>query len=148
MNNETEILIIILIIIILIKYNELEEFLNIYQIDQEEENYNILPISLLHFRLTKSTFEWLCCEIIPLLKREIMGSNIVGLVWKQKIGASLWFLATEKCFRSIGDRFGMAEKITFPSTGHTAIEINEIINGFKRLRRIPNVIGTIDDSHI
>ncbi|RGB32259.1 hypothetical protein C1646_763078 [Rhizophagus diaphanus] len=123
MSNETEILIIILIIIILIKYNKLEESLNTYQIDQEEENYNILPISLLylqqlnrikinerinlrklnrtisqywfneiclnmqdfefkrHFRLTKSTFEWLsCCEIIPLLRREIIGSNMVGLV--------------------------------------------------------------------
>lgn len=208
MSNETEILIIILIIIILIKYNELEESLNTYQIDQEEENYNILPISLLylqqlnrieinerinlrklnrtisqywfneiclnmqdfefkrHFRLTKSTFEWLCCEIIPLLRREITGSNMVGLAWEQKIGASLWFLATGECFRSIGDRFGMgestfsyalrdfihviivkflAEKITFPST---AIEINEIINGFKRLGRIPNVIGAIDGSHI
>src|SRR5688572_6426357 len=180
MSNETEILIIILIIIILIKYNELEESLNTsYQIDQEEENYNILPISLLylqqlnrieinerinlrklnrtisqywfneiclnmqdfefkrHFRLTKSTFEWLCCEIIPLLRREITGSNMVGLAWEQKIGASLWFLATGECFRSIGDRFGMgestfsytlrdfihviivkflAEKITFPNT--------------------------------
>ena len=50
MSNETEILIIILIIIILIKYNELEESLNTYQIDQEEENYNILPISLLYLQ--------------------------------------------------------------------------------------------------
>src|SRR5437763_16698325 len=32
-----------------------------------------------HFRLTRSTFEWLCCEIIPLLRREITGSSMVGL---------------------------------------------------------------------
>src|SRR5437868_7900907 len=61
-----------------------------------------------HFRLTRSTFEWLCCEIIPLLRRNSNESdNIIGLAWEQKIGASLWFLATGKCFRSIGNRFGM-----------------------------------------
>jgi hypothetical protein len=119
-----------------------------------------------HFRLTRSTFEWLCCEIIPLLKREITGPGIVGLAWEQKIGTSLWFLATGECFRSIGNRFGMGEstfsyalrdfiivivtkflakKIIFPSTES---EINEITNGFKSIRRIPNIIETIDSSHI
>ncbi len=119
-----------------------------------------------HFRLTRSTFEWLCCEIIPLLRREITGSSMVGLAWEQKIGATLWFLATGECFRSIGDRFGMgestfsyalrdvvnilitkflSEKIVFPST---ELEINEITNGFRRIGRIPNVIGAIDGSHI
>jgi hypothetical protein len=32
-----------------------------------------------HFRLTRTTFEWLCCEIIPPLRREITGSGMVGL---------------------------------------------------------------------
>ena len=42
-----------------------------------------------HFRLTRSTFEWLCCEIIPLLRRNSNESdNIIGLAWEQKIGAS------------------------------------------------------------
>jgi hypothetical protein len=153
MNNEIQIqisIITLMIIIILIKYNEFEETLiTSYQVEQEEEeDSNILPLSLLylqfnrietnehinlrklnrsisqywfneiclnmqdfefkrHFRLTRSTFEWLCCEIIPFLRREITGSGIVGLAWEQKIGASLWFLATGECFRSIGDRFGM-----------------------------------------
>jgi hypothetical protein len=119
-----------------------------------------------HFRLTRTTFEWLCCEIIPLLRREVTGSGMVGLAWEQKIGASLWFLATGECFRSIGDRFGMAEstfsyalrdfvnviiskflteKITFPNT---AAEISEIRNGFKRIGKIPDAIGAIDGSHI
>jgi len=120
-----------------------------------------------HFRLTRSTFEWLCCEIIPLLRRNSNESdNIIGLAWEQKIGASLWFLATGECFRSIGNRFGMgistfsyalrdfihviienflAEKIIFPSTES---EINRIENGFKKLGKIPNVIGAIDGSHI
>src|SRR6266511_4904976 len=116
-----------------------------------------------HFRLTRSTFEWLCCEIIPLLRGN---SNESGLAWEQKIGATLWFLATGECFRSIGDRFGMgestfsyalrdvvnilitkflSEKIVFPST---ELEINEITNGFRRIGRIPNVIGAINGSHI
>ncbi|GBC13923.2 protein ANTAGONIST OF LIKE HETEROCHROMATIN PROTEIN 1-like [Rhizophagus irregularis DAOM 181602=DAOM 197198] len=119
-----------------------------------------------HFRLTRSTFEWLCCEIIPHLRREITGPGIVGLAWEQKVGASLWFLATGECFRSIGNRFGMgestfsyalrdfinvivtkflAEKIVFPNTES---EINEITNGFKGTGRILNVIGAIDGSHI
>ena len=119
-----------------------------------------------HFRLTRSTFEWLCCEIIPLLRRNSNESSIIGLAWEQKIGASLWFLATGECFRSIGNRFGMgistfsyalrdfiniiiekflAEKIIFPSTES---EIRRIANGFKKLGRIPNVIGAIDGSHI
>jgi hypothetical protein len=204
--NEIQNLIIILIIILLIKYNiELEETLNIsYQIEQEEEDSNVLPLVLLylqhnrmeinesinlktlnrsiskywfnqiclnmpdfefkrHFRLTRSTFEWLCCEIIPLSRRN---SNESEIAWEQKIGASLWFLATGECFRSIGNRFGMgistfsyalrdfisvvnekflAEKIIFPSTES---EINSISNGFKKFGRIPNVIGAIDGSHI
>ena len=119
-----------------------------------------------HFRLTRSTFEWLCCEIIPLLRREITESGIVGLTWEQKIGGSLWFLATGECFRSIGNRFGMGEstfsyalrefvnviivkflteKIIFPNT---LLEINEITSEFKRIGRIPNVFGAIDGSHI
>ena len=39
----------------------------------------------------------------------------------------------------------LSEKIVFPST---ELEINEITNGFRRIRRIPNVIGAIDGSHI
>jgi len=32
-----------------------------------------------HFRLTRSTFEWLCCEIIPLLRRNNNEPGIIGL---------------------------------------------------------------------
>lgn len=119
-----------------------------------------------HFRLTRSTFEWLCCEVIPLLRRNNNEPGIIGLAWEQKIGASLWFLATGECFRSIGERFGMgestvsyalrqffdviiarflAEKIIF---SNTELEINRITNGFERIGKIPNVIGAIDGSHI
>ncbi len=119
-----------------------------------------------HFRLTRSTFEWLCCEIISLLRRNSNESSMIEFAWEQKISASLQFLATGECFRSIGNRFGMGistfsyalrefisiiikkilpEKIIFPST---ELEINKITSGFKKLRRIPNVIGAIDGSHI
>ena len=201
-------IILIMVIIILIKYNEFEETLITYQIEQEEEeDFNILPLSLLylqlnrietneyidlrklnrsisqywfneiclhmqdfefkrHFRLTRTTFEWICCEIIPLLRREITGSGVIGLAWEQKIGASLWFLATGECFRSIGERFGMgestfsyalrdfinviitkflAEKIAFPNA---ELEVNEITSGFRRIGRISNIIGAIDGSHV
>ena len=44
-----------------------------------------------HFRLTRSTFKWLCCKIISLLRRDSNnpGSDIIGLAWEQKIGTSL-----------------------------------------------------------
>ncbi|GES88053.1 protein ANTAGONIST OF LIKE HETEROCHROMATIN PROTEIN 1-like [Rhizophagus clarus] len=202
--NEIQTIIILIIIIILIKHIELEELLIAsYSIEQEEEDFNILPLILLysqhnkeinelrklnrlisnywfnevclnmqdfefkrHFRLTRSTFEWLCCEIIPLLRRNSNEPSIIGLAWEQKIAASLWFLATEKCFRSIGEKFGMgestisyalrqffdviiskflSEKIIFPTT---ELEVNRITNGFKITRNFPNVIGAIDGSHI
>ena len=117
-----------------------------------------------YFRLTRSTFEWLCCEVIPLLRRNNNEPGIIGLAWEQKIGTSLWFLTTGECFRSIGERFGMgestvsyalrqffdviiarflAEKIIFLNT---ELEINRITNGFERIGKIPNVIGAIDGS--
>ncbi|GBB92631.1 hypothetical protein RclHR1_20360002 [Rhizophagus clarus] len=137
--NEIQTIIILIIIIILIKHIELEELLIAsYSIEQEEEDFNILPLNLLysqhnkeinelkklnklisnywfneiclnmqafefkrHFRLTRSTFEWLCCEIIPLLRRN---SN--------------------------------------------EPEVNRITNGFKITRNFPNVIGAINGSHI
>ncbi|GES79056.1 putative nuclease HARBI1 [Rhizophagus clarus] len=198
--NEIQTIIILIIIIILIKHIELEELLIAsYSIEQEEEDFNILPLILLysqhnkeinelrklnrlisnywfnevclnmqdfefkrHFRLTRSTFEWLCCEIIPLLRRNSNEPGIIGLAWEQKIAASLWFLATGECFRSIGEKFGMgestisyalrqffdviiskflSEKIIFPTT---ELEVNRITNGFKITRNFPNVIGAID----
>ncbi|GES87151.1 protein ANTAGONIST OF LIKE HETEROCHROMATIN PROTEIN 1-like [Rhizophagus clarus] len=119
-----------------------------------------------HFRLTRSTFEWLCYKIIPLLRRNSNEPGIIGLAWEQKIAASLWFLATGECFRSIGEKFGMgkstisyalrqffdliiskflSEKIIFLTT---ELEVNRITNGFKITRNFPNVIGAIDGSHI
>ncbi|CAB5377136.1 unnamed protein product [Rhizophagus irregularis] len=153
---------------------EINECINLRRLNRSISQYWFNEICLnmqdfefkRHFRLTRSTFEWLCCKIIPHLKREITGPGIVGLAWEQKVGASLWFLATGECFRSIGNRFGMgestfsyalrdfinvivtkflAEKIVFPNTES---EINEITNGFKGTGRIPNVIGAIDGSHI
>ena len=48
-----------------------------------------------HFRLTRSTFEWLCCEIISLLRRKITGSSMVGLAWEQKLVQHYGFLLLE-----------------------------------------------------
>ncbi|RIA79817.1 hypothetical protein C1645_839870 [Glomus cerebriforme] len=39
----------------------------------------------------------------------------------------------------------ITKKINFSST---VLKINEITNGFKRIERIPNIIGIIDGSHI
>src|SRR3989442_103698 len=100
--------------------------------------YTLLKIKLFFFIIMNTE--------IQILRREITGFSMVGLAWEQKIGTTLWFLATGECFRSIGDRFGMgestfsyalrdivnilitkflSEKIAFPST---ELEINEITN--------------------
>ena len=49
-----------------------------------------------HFRLTRFTFKWLCCKIIPLLRRNSNEPGIIELTWEQKIAASLWFFVL-KC---------------------------------------------------
>ncbi|CAB4490128.1 unnamed protein product [Rhizophagus irregularis] len=115
--NEQIQIIILIIIIILIKHIEFEEILFAsYSIEQEEDDFNILPLILLysqyneeinelrrlnravsnywfneiylnmqdfkfkrHFRLTRTTFEWLYCEIIPLLRRNCNEPGIIGL---------------------------------------------------------------------
>ncbi|CAB5381143.1 unnamed protein product [Rhizophagus irregularis] len=81
---------------------EINECINLRRLNRSISQYWFNEICLnmqdfefkRHFRLTRSTFEWLCCEIIPHLRREITGPGIVGLAWEQKVGASLWFLAT------------------------------------------------------
>ena len=93
----------------------------------------------------------MCCEIIPLLKKSSNEPNIIELAWKQKIAASLWFLAIGEYFRSIGEKFEigestisyalkqffdviiskfLAEKIIFLTT---ELEVNRIANRFKRI---------------
>ncbi|GES75821.1 putative nuclease HARBI1 [Rhizophagus clarus] len=175
--NEIQTIIILIIIIILIKHIELEELLiAFYSIEQEEEDFNILPLILLysqhnkeinelrklnrlisnywfnevclnmqdfefkrHFRLTRFTFEWLCCEIIPLLRRN---SNEPGE--KFGMGELTISYALRQFFDVIISKF-LSEKIIFSTT---ELEVNRITNGFKITRNFPNVIGAIDGSHI
>ncbi|GES88804.1 protein ANTAGONIST OF LIKE HETEROCHROMATIN PROTEIN 1-like [Rhizophagus clarus] len=147
--NEIQTIIILIIIIILIKHIELEELLiTSYSIEQEEEDFNLLPLILLYLQHNK--------EINELRKLNRLISNY----WFNE------FLATGECYRSIGEKFGMgestisyalrqffdviiskflSEKIIFLTT---ELEVNRITNGFKITRNFPNVIGAIDDSHI
>ncbi|GES92551.1 putative nuclease HARBI1 [Rhizophagus clarus] len=151
-----------------------------YSIEQEEEDFNILPLILLysqhnkeinelrklnrlisnywfnevclnmqdfefkkHFRLTRSTFEWLCCEIIPLLRRN---SNEPGRSIGEKFGTekSIISYALRQFFDVIISKF-LSEKIIIPTT---ELKVNRITNRFKITRNFPNVIGAIDGSHI
>ena len=60
------------------------------------------------------------------------------------MGISTFSYALRDFIHVIIENF-LAEKIIFPSTES---EINRIENGFKKLEKIPNVIGAIDGSHI
>ncbi len=98
------------------------------------------------------TFKWLCYEIISLLRRDSnnLGSDIIRLVWEQKISISLWFLTIRESFKSIDKRFKigkltisyvlrdffdviiekfLVEKIRF---SNTELKIKRITNGFKK----------------
>src|SRR6266542_4037011 len=55
------------------------------------------------------------------------------------------FSYTLREFISVIIKKFLPEKIIFPST---ELEINKITSGFKKLERIPNIIGAIDGSHI
>ncbi|GBC35406.2 protein ANTAGONIST OF LIKE HETEROCHROMATIN PROTEIN 1-like [Rhizophagus irregularis DAOM 181602=DAOM 197198] len=92
-----------------------------------------------HFRLTKTTFEWLYCEIIPLLRRNC---NEPGE--KFGMGESTISYALRQFFDVIISKF-LTEKIIFPTTESGT---NRITNRFKRIREFSNIIGAIDGSHI
>ena len=46
-----------------------------------------------HFRLTRTTFEWLCCKIIPLLRRE----NRIWYGWTC-MGTKNWCIIMVSCY--------------------------------------------------
>ncbi|CAB5358981.1 unnamed protein product [Rhizophagus irregularis] len=126
---------------------EINECINLRRLNRSISQYWFNEICLnmqdfefkKHFRLIRSTFEWLCCKIIPHLRREITGPGN-----RFEMGESTFSYALRDFINVIVTKF-LAEKIVFPNTES---EINKITNGFNGTGRIPNVIGAIDGSHI
>ena len=62
-----------------------------------------------HFRITKTTFEWLCTEIAPLLLQRNNPSGAPRIPIKHKVSLTLWFLATGQSYRTLGQLFALGE---------------------------------------
>jgi hypothetical protein len=62
-----------------------------------------------HFRITKTTFEWLCTEIAPILLQRNNSRGAPRLPIKQKVSVTLWFLATGQSYRTLGQLFALGE---------------------------------------
>jgi hypothetical protein len=62
-----------------------------------------------HFRITKTTFEWLCTEIAPILLQRSNSRGAPRLPIKHKVSLTLWFLATGQSYRTLGQLFAIGE---------------------------------------
>ncbi|CAG8712944.1 12447_t:CDS:2 [Rhizophagus irregularis] len=110
-----------------------------------------------HFRITKTTFEWLCTEIAPILLQRNNSRGAPRLPIKQKVSVTLWFLATGQSYRTLGQLFALGEtticfiirSVLYAIKCHfLSSKISNIAKKFKRKAGIPYAIGAIDGSHI
>src|SRR3954453_23475794 len=62
-----------------------------------------------HFRITRTTFEWLCTEIAPLLLQRNDTRGAPRIPIKHKVSLTLWFLATGQSYRTLGQLFALGE---------------------------------------
>ena len=62
-----------------------------------------------YFRITKTTFEWLCTEIAPLLLQRNNQRGVPRISIKHKVSLTLWFLATGQSYRTLGQLFALGE---------------------------------------
>jgi hypothetical protein len=62
-----------------------------------------------HFRITKTTFEWLCTEIAPILLQRNNSRGAPRVPIKHKVSLTLWFLATGQSYRTLGQLFALGE---------------------------------------
>ena len=117
-----------------------------------------------HFRMTRTTFVWLCNKLRPYISRQDTRLRKCVEVEK-RVALTLWRLATNVEFRTIGTVFGVARStacqivhdtinaivnvlqeqfLSFPSGDR----LQEIIDGFELRWGFPQTAGAIDGTHI
>ena len=116
-----------------------------------------------NFRVNRDTFMNIVEIVRPSMTTEDNNFRTATPIEK-KVAAALWRLANGQCYRSIGITLGLGtssvrlytqqfcdiicesrkEFIKLPST----YELPSIIEKFSEKTKIPNVVGTIDGSHI
>ena len=117
-----------------------------------------------HFRMTRQTFEYICCLVAPDLVRQDTNMR-KSIPVRKRVAIALWRLATGETYRSTGLTFGQGrstaltmrdqfcaallpranEFIKFP---RTEAETRRAMEGFAVLSDFPQIVGAIDGSHI
>ena len=118
-----------------------------------------------HFRLRKSSVEKLCEQISThFMPKQNAGGREPTPIAKQVL-MFLWYLATKETIREISDRFDNTFSLVFKAIRRVANAISEILakqiivwphgdecekvtEGFYKMKKMDNVIGAIDGTHI
>ena len=117
-----------------------------------------------NFRMSQATFLYVCNEIRPVVEKEdtVMRSAIPV---EQRVALTLWFLATNSDYRTIGHLFGVSKhtvcvvtkevcaaivKVLLPKYIRipTGDGLKAVIEGFKDKLGFPQCVGVVDGTHI
>ena len=117
-----------------------------------------------NFRMSRTTFMYLCRQLSPTIRRAdtVMRRSISV---EKRVAITLWCLATQVEYRTIAHLFGVARStvceivhetcsaivtrlmdtyIRFP----TGDQLDSVVDGFLTKWGVPNCVGAIDGSHI
>ena len=117
-----------------------------------------------NFRMSKSTFEYLCDQLRPFIHRQHTRLRS-PLSVQRRVAITLWTLSTPAEYRTIGCLFWVARSavcVIVHSTCEAIVEhliskfiacpwgnaLEETITGFERKWNTPQCTGAIDGSHI
>ena len=116
-----------------------------------------------NFRMSQATFLYVCNEIRPVIEKEdtVMRKAIPV---EQRVALTLWFLATNADYRTIGHLFGVSKpticvitkevcaivKILLPRYVRipTGDSLKAVIKGFEDNLGFPQCVGVVDGTHI
>ena len=117
-----------------------------------------------HFRIEKATFDYICRLLRPNIERENTNLRRSFSV-EERVGVSIWRLATGDTYRSCGNQFGMGKSTAISITADfinalcakvgdfikfpiNTAEVSKKIDGFSEISHFPHVMGAIDGTHI
>ena len=117
-----------------------------------------------NFQVTRETFHFICTAVAPVIQRQDTTLQ-AAIPIETRTAIGLWRLATGDSYRSCGLMFGIAKStaigvckdfiqalcqlkdqfIKFPTC---PAQVREKIQDFREKSTFPNVVGTIDGTHI
>ena len=117
-----------------------------------------------NLRMSKETFQIICTELKPHIERQVTKFRLpVGV--EERVAVTLWRLATNIEYRTIGALFGLGQstvgEIVLDTCEFIVIHLlpkyirvpkndclREIVNGFEHKWGFPQTVGAIDGTHI